>query len=111
MLDRPDPPTAVIAQGTQTLSSTLRAIAMTGKQVPDDISVIGIGDTDFAENYDPPLTVLRTPVESVADSASAMLLERIQARSGEAPAEPRSRMFPYALVERQSCGPVKRRAG
>ena len=81
-----------------------------GKRVPEDISVVGIGDSDFAEDYAPALTVLRTPVESVADCASAMLLERIQARSGEAQPEPRTNVFPYALIERQSCGPVKRRA-
>ncbi|MGE8686195.1 MAG: substrate-binding domain-containing protein [Achromobacter sp.] len=110
LLGRPDAPTAIIAQGTQTLSSTLRAIAAMGKRVPEDISVVGIGDSDFAEDYAPALTVLRTPVESVADCASAMLLERIQARSGEAQPEPRTNVFPYALIERQSCGPVKRRA-
>lgn len=111
MLKKANAPTAIIAQGTQTLSSTLRAISVAGKRVPDDISVIGIGDTDFAENYDPPLTVLRTPVESVADCASAMLLERIQARNGEQPPMPRSNVFPYTLIERQSCGPAKTKRG
>lgn len=110
MLNGPAAPTAIIAQGTQTLGSTLRAIADAGKRVPDDISVIGIGDSDFAENYAPPLTVLRTPVESVADCASAMLLERIQARTGQHPPAPRSTTFPYSLIERSSCAPVKRRA-
>ena len=111
MLKKADSPTAIIAQGTQTLSSALRAISVAGKRVPDDISVIGIGDTDFAENYDPPLTVLRTPVESVAECASTMLLERIQARKGEHLPEPRINVFPYTLIERQSCSPIKTKKG
>ncbi|NYT24623.1 substrate-binding domain-containing protein [Alcaligenaceae bacterium] len=105
MLSRPDGPTAIITQGTQTLGSTLRAISLSGKRVPEDISVIGIGDTDFAEHYSPPLTVLRTPVESVAECASSMLLRRIQ-QKGPDPAHVNT--FPYTLLERGSCGPVPR---
>jgi len=103
LLNRPDSPTAIIAQGTQTLSSTLRAISLSGKRVPDDISIIGIGDTNFAEHYSPPLTVLQTPVESVAESASSMLLGRIR-KKGPEPAHVDS--FPYTLVKRGSCGPA-----
>lgn len=110
MLDRSDAPTAIISQGTQTLWSTMRAIATKKMRVPDDISVIGIGDSDFAENYGPPLTVLRTPVDSVAECASAMLLDRIQTRKAGPEITPRVNIFPYTLVERHSCAPVNRRA-
>lgn len=108
LLRRPAPPTAIIAQGSQTLSSALRAIALAGKRVPEDLSVIGIGDTDFAEHYNPPLTVLRTPVDSVADCASTMLLGRMQRRADETNIPSRIETFPYTLVERHSCGPVNR---
>ncbi|NLC36741.1 MAG: LacI family DNA-binding transcriptional regulator [Alcaligenaceae bacterium] len=103
MLNRPDAPTAIIAQGTQILGSTLRAISVSNKRVPEDISVIGFGDTDFATHYSPPLTALRSPVESVADYASNVLLGRIQNKqSGESTLK----TFPYTLVERDSCGPA-----
>lgn len=105
LLRQPQPPTAIVAQGSQTLSSALRAIALAGKRVPEDLSVIGIGDTDFAAHYNPPLTVLRTPVDTVADCASEMLLARMRVRGGDTAVATRVETFPYTLIERQSCGP------
>ncbi len=96
-------PTAFIAQGTQTLSSTLGAISELRLKIPQDISVIGIGDTDFAKYYNPPITVLQTPVQTVADTACSMLLDRIQNRATMQDCEPRSPVFKYSLIERQSC--------
>lgn len=104
LLRRENAPTAFIAQGTQTLSSTLGAISEFGLKIPQDISVIGIGDTDFANFYNPPLTVLQTPVQAVADTACTMLIDRIQSRSDQQEYEPRSSLFKYMLIERQSCG-------
>lgn len=106
LLSRPDAPTAFIAQGTQTVGGVLRAIAAAGKRVPEDLSVISIGDTEFAENHAPPLTALRSPVEAITERASSMLLERLQRQSDDEPLAPRVNVFPYELVERQSCGPV-----
>ncbi|MCA7082478.1 substrate-binding domain-containing protein [Cupriavidus sp. DB3] len=105
LLREADPPTAFLVQGTQTLTSTLRAIGKQGLRVPDDISVIGIGDTEFAQTYDPPLTVLRTPVDDVADMAAELLLKRIAERDGQdRPAPPRHERVAYELVLRESCG-------
>lgn len=106
LLREADPPTAILAQGTHTLTSTLRAISKQGLRVPADISVIGIGDTEFAQTFDPPVTVLRTPTDEVADMAATLLLRRIAERDARArPAPPRHELMPYELVVRESCGP------
>jgi LacI family transcriptional regulator len=106
LLKQPDPPTAILAQGTYTLTSTLRAVAKSGLRVPQDVSVIGIGDTEFAQTYDPPLTVLRTPVDLVAEKARSLLLARVSARGDAAGAPaPHKELIPYELVIRESCGP------
>lgn len=46
-----------------------------GKQVPRDISLIGIDDIFFALAHDPPLTTVRQPIQAMADTA----VQRIRA--------------------------------
>jgi DNA-binding LacI/PurR family transcriptional regulator len=40
-----------------------------GKQVPRDVSLIGIDDIFFALAHDPPLTTVRQPIQAMADTA------------------------------------------
>ncbi|MBC7598624.1 MAG: substrate-binding domain-containing protein [Polaromonas sp.] len=87
LLERPKPPTAIIAQGTYTLNSTLRAIAARGLRIPKDISLVCIGDTDFAR---------------MADLTSGLLLSRI-----EQPALPsRHEKIELLLIDQGSIGPA-----
>jgi LacI family transcriptional regulator len=107
LLDAPDPPTALIAQGTHILVTALRALARAGLRVPQDFSVVSIGDSDFTQTHDPAITVLRTNAEVVANQAKSMLLDRL---SGAIPptSPPRKVMISYDLVMRDSCGPCPR---
>ncbi|NYT35924.1 LacI family DNA-binding transcriptional regulator [Allopusillimonas soli] len=105
-----EPPTAMIVQGTYTLISALRAISRMGLRVPADISVIALGDTEFAQTYDPPLTALRTPIEQIAQKARLLLLERINGRRGNDDADhigtaPTKELIPYEFIVRESCAP------
>lgn len=75
------PPTALIAMGTNILSEALNAIATHGLRIPQDISVVSLGDTDFARSFRPPITALRVNLEEAADHAVSMLLDRLEGRS------------------------------
>ncbi len=101
LLDGPDPPTALIAQGTHILVSALRAVARTGRRIPADFSVVSIGDSDFTQTHDPAISALRTDAELVAAHAKALLLERL-APGADPMAPPRSITVPYDLIERES---------
>ncbi|MCW5230169.1 LacI family DNA-binding transcriptional regulator [Verminephrobacter eiseniae] len=101
MLEGPAPPTALIAQGTHILVSALRAVARTGRRVPQDFSVVSIGDSDFTQTHDPPITALRTDAELVAAHAKALLLDRLSGRV-QIVAPPRAVVAPYDLIERAS---------
>ena len=103
LLDGPNPPTALIAQGTHTLVSALRAVAKTGRKIPQDFSVISIGDSDFTQTHDPAISVLRTNAEMVASHTKTLLLDRLDRHEG-VPHDPRKKMVPYELVERGSLG-------
>lgn len=103
LLNGPEPPTALIAQGTHILVSALRAVARTGRRIPQDFSIVSIGESDFTQTHEPAITVLRTDAQLVATQAKKLLLERLPGGVGIA-APPRSVVIPYELVERGSMG-------
>ncbi|MGO4394311.1 substrate-binding domain-containing protein [Variovorax sp. M-6] len=107
LLDAPNPPTALIAQGTHILVSALRAVAKTGRRIPQDFSVVSIGDSDFAQTHDPAITVLSTNTEVVASHAKTLLLERLSGTVALT-SPPRKITIPYDLAARESWGPCRR---
>lgn len=106
LLEGPAPPTALIAQGTHTLVSALRAVARTGRRIPQDFSVVSIGDSEFTQTHEPPIGVLRTDAEAVAAHAKALLLDRLSGRV-QTTSPPRTVAIPYDLIERASWAPKR----
>lgn len=77
LLARPSPPSAIIVQGTHMLNSALRAIAARGLRVPKDLSVIAIGDTVFAREYEPAMSVLMIDLVDTARRMASLLFARM----------------------------------
>jgi len=98
----PDSPTAMIVQGTQVLSSTLNALANAGLRVPQDMSLIAVGDSAMAEDHVPPITALRMDRTVLVDEIANCVLRRIK---GDTDA-PTAKTLQYDLVERASCAAV-----
>jgi LacI family transcriptional regulator len=70
-------------------------------RIPQDISVIGCGDSDLAELMNPPITVIRWDYTAVGEASAKLILDRIQN-----PEIPRRRLrFPTELRIRASCAP------
>lgn len=94
-------PTAVVAGGVAMLPGILKAVSTEGLRIPQDISVIGCGDSDLAELMNPPITVIRWSYGAVGEASAKMILDRIQN-----PALPRRQLrFPTELLIRASCAP------
>jgi len=66
--------TAVFAGDDMVAAGALRAIADSGLRVPDDISVVGYNDIPLAEDFNPPLTTVRTPAEELGRAAVRIAL-------------------------------------
>ena len=54
LLENPNPPTAIFAASDLMGMIAINAIYEKGLSVPDDISVIGISDIEFAKYTNPP---------------------------------------------------------
>jgi DNA-binding LacI/PurR family transcriptional regulator len=92
--------TAIFVANDHMALGVLRALALAGRRVPEDISVIGFDDVPESPYYPPALTTLRQNFEALGEQAVASLLARIGG------ADPASRqLLRPELVIRESTAP------
>ena len=89
---------AVFCANDQMALGLLRALAESGRRVPEDVAVIGFDDVPDAANYRPPLTTIRQDFTALARRAVAALVADIE---GEGQASGPS-IIPTLLIERAS---------
>lgn len=95
-------PTAILCSNDMTAIGVLRAVYMSGLRVPQDMSVIGLDDIDFAEFTLPPLTTIRLSRADLAHAAFEAL--RQQAEEAGSPRMQREFLVSTSLVIRGSTG-------
>lgn len=104
LMESPRRPTAVIC-GTDTLAfGALVQAASMGIRVPEEVSVTGINDLEFAAHLTPPLTTICLPADVVGQRAAEFLLGRI---SGKPVIN--ATQIPFNLIVRSSTGTVPQR--
>lgn len=72
-------PTAVVAATDHEAAHVYRAAAELGLRVPQDVSVVGFADLDFAAAMAPPLTTVRQRAVEIGTRAAALVLDRVAA--------------------------------
>jgi DNA-binding LacI/PurR family transcriptional regulator len=95
--------TAVFAANDQMAAGVLRAAAELGRRVPEELSVVGFDDLDFAPFLSPPLTTVRQDLAAVGRRCLEHLVARIEGPSESA--EVTSRFVRPELVVRASTAP------
>jgi LacI family transcriptional regulator len=96
-------PTAILCSNDMTAIGVLRAAYIEGLRVPQDLSVIGLDDIDFAEFTLPPLTTIRLSRADLARAAFEAL--RQQAEHGIGTKIQREFLVSTSLVVRGSTAP------
>lgn len=103
ILKGPERPTALVTLGTSVLADVLNAISAQGMRMPRDISLVTMGDPDFARSHRPSISSIRVDLEVVAETGVRMLLDRMR----DQPETPlRRTLVPTQFVLRDSCGPA-----
>lgn len=100
LLSLPRPPTALIAGNNMATIGAMRAIRAFGLSVPEDVSIVGIDDFEWADCFEPRLTLIAQPCEEIGRQAAALLIERIASGQGER----RTIRLDCTLQQRESCG-------
>ena len=100
-------PTAFIV-GANQIIGVVKALKLSELRIPDEVSLIGLGNTDFGEIFSPPITEVRWRVETLGEMAASILVERLTGNQSEN--LPRQRiLLPTELVLRGSCGALPRK--
>jgi len=100
LLDLQDPPTAIAAGNNMTLIGAMHALREKGLRVPADVALAGFDDFEWADYFEPRLTVVAQPCDAIGREAAALLIERI----GDMAGQRRTMRLPTRLVIRGSCG-------
>jgi len=102
-----EPPTAIFACSDEQAFGVAEAARVTGRRVPQDLSVVGFDDLPISRWFSPPLTTVRQPLAEMGRIAAEMLLAMMDGR------EPNGRQVELAteLVVRSSTAAPPDRVG
>ncbi len=99
---RKDPPSAIVAGNDVIAQGVLYACQAVGVSVPDQVSVVGIGDFRGSSAIEPRLSTVRLPARTIGRSAA----DTIVAMSGGNPFRVASdQEVPFEWIERDSTAP------
>ena len=101
LLQRKEPPTAVLAGNLMGAVGALSALKARGLRVPKEVSLIGLHDSPLAEVLDPPLTVVKMPLYEMGRRAAEMLISLLENKTYEFPQV----LPPDRLIVRKSTAP------
>jgi LacI family transcriptional regulator len=73
LLDLPDPPTAIFAFNDNIAIGAIQAARERGVRVPDDLSIVGFDDVEYAAIVTPALTTVRQPLAEMGRTAVSLL--------------------------------------
>jgi len=77
-------PTAIFATNDNMAAGVLKMATQMGVRVPEDLSVIGFDDADFAQMLSPALTTVRRPIRDMGKNAAELLIGLISRSPGVA---------------------------
>jgi LacI family transcriptional regulator len=95
---------ALVCYNDLTAIGALRAVRAAGRQVPDDVSVVGFDDIDLAAWTDPPLTTIRQLTAEMGRWAVERLTDILRSPSSAA-AAPRVTLQPELVVRGSTAPP------
>ena len=82
LLSQARPPSVIVTGNNLATIGVMRAVRELGLAVPDDLSLVGIDDFEWANLFEPRLTLVEQPCAELGRQAAALLVERIAAPAG-----------------------------
>lgn len=95
-------PTAIFAANDEMAVGAIIELKSHGLRVPEDMSVVGFDDIEFANSYDPAITTVRQPRRDMGQIAMKLIIDCLENR----PLETIDVVLPHQLIVRRSTGTV-----
>ncbi|MFK4090003.1 LacI family DNA-binding transcriptional regulator [Kribbella sp. NPDC020789] len=92
---------AVFAHNDLSAGGAVQAVRETGRNVPNDVSVVGFDDIPYAQHTEPPLTTVHQPMRQMGQAAARMLMGYF----GGTPLPTEPQVLPTTLIVRSSTAP------
>jgi LacI family repressor for deo operon, udp, cdd, tsx, nupC, and nupG len=102
LMSVPERPTAIFAQNDEMALGAIHELGVMGLRVPEDVSVVGFDDIDFAGALTPTVTTLHVPRRKWGAAACQKLLALLEGRE-----VPDDTVLSAELIVRESSGPAK----
>lgn len=99
LLSLPEPPSAVFAASDMLALGAMAGARELGLEIPEEISIAGFDDIDFAAYSYPPLTTVRVPAREMGEMAVSVLIDMIDGKE----MKPRRIKLPTKIMIRESC--------
>lgn len=80
LLSLSDKPDALLVTSDRLTIASLAILKKMGLRVPEEIAIAGFTNSDWAELFDPPLTVVRQPAFQIGQMATEMLINLIESK-------------------------------
>lgn len=93
-------PSAIFTANNMMSVGTLLALRDLGLRIPDDVALVGFDDLEWTTLIEPPLTVVRQPVQEIGRQTAERLLARMRGDDSQ----PRRIRLATEFVIRGSCG-------
>lgn len=103
LLDGPTPPTAVICGNDLLAFGAMRAAAERYLRIPNDISITGFNDYEYAEHLEHPLTTMRVELDQIGLHAADYLLATLN----DQPAPHQTLLKPELIVRGSTGSPPR----
>lgn len=91
--------TALFCANDLTAIGAMKAAKETGRQIPGNLSVIGIDDIETCQYTEPMLTTIHIPTEDLGTMTAKILIDRIETGKRI----PMKVELPFRLIRRDSC--------
>lgn len=78
VLALPDRPTAILSGSAHVTMGIIASLRRAKVDIPAEMSVIGFGDPNWSEWWQPPVTVIRPPIHSLATNCALWFMDRLR---------------------------------
>jgi LacI family transcriptional regulator len=80
LMSLPAPPDAILSTNDRLTTGCISILKGLGYIIPDDVALVGFTNSDVAESFDPPLTVVRQPAFQMGQMATELLIKTIESK-------------------------------
>lgn len=94
------PPTAFLCLGTRMLAGALQGIGQQGWNIPDDVSVMSVGDSDLARLFSPAISAVSWDMITVGEVLAELVLRRLDPETADGAERI---VIPTRFIMRGSC--------